>query len=323
LPALEPAATVCVVDDPRAVELSGLIATDDGYVSVIDSQFDLDTVTIVYLDLLCQVTRTVGYPTQARDPEDIAIAPDGEVWVADIGDNITAQAHRQTIALWQVPPGGGDPVIHRLTYPDGPHDAEALLFDGGGVPLIVTKEVSGAAGLYQPTAPLQPHTTAGVPMKRVGEFQPKVSGSANPLGAVGETAVTGAATSPDRARVALRTYTAAYEWDVSGGDVVKAITTGAPRITELPGEVQGEAIAYTVDGNEFLTLSDASGPTELRRYPRSTVVAAAATSATATALPAMANEGTDWKLWYGIAALGLGLIGLVVGLVAVLRSRRR
>ena len=74
------------------------------------------------------------------------------------------------------------------------------------------------------------------------------TGAANPLGIIGEVVVTGAATSPDRNRVALRTYTAAYEWDVPDGDVVKAITTTTPRLTPLPDEPQGEAIAYTVDG---------------------------------------------------------------------------
>ena len=224
---------VCTVDDPRAVELSGLVATADGYVAI-DSQFDSDQVRILYLDGACQVTRTAGYPTAARDPEDLAVAPDGTLWVADIGDNVDAQTRRQTIALWRVPAGGGAPVIHRLTYPDGPHDAEALLFAGDGMPVIVTKELSGPAGLYQPTAPLLPGTAAGVPLKRVGEFRPTATGENNLLGGLGEPMVTGAATSPDRRRVALRTYTAAYEWDVPDGDVVKAITTSTPRLPPCP-----------------------------------------------------------------------------------------
>ena len=65
------------------------------------------------------------------------------MWVADIGDNITSETHRTTIALWRIPPDGGAPVINRLTYPDGPHDAEALLFSGDGRPVVVTKEVAG------------------------------------------------------------------------------------------------------------------------------------------------------------------------------------
>jgi streptogramin lyase len=318
------AVTVCTVDDPGAVELSGLVATQDGYVSVIDSQFDSDTIRIVYLDSACAVRRTQGYPTAARDPEDIAVAPDGTLWVSDTGDNITAQSRRSTVALWRLPAGGGDPVIHRLSYPDGPHDAEALLFDQDGQPIIVTKEISGLAGLYRPTGPLQPQSTTGVQLEKVGTFRATVTGASNPLGSLGEMVVTGAATSPDRRRVALRTYAAAYEWDVPDGDMVKAITTGTPRYTPLPDEPQGEAIAYTVDGQSFLTLSDESGPTELRRYQPSTVGAPAPSgSETATAVPfvAAAEAGPDWRLWAGVAALAIGLLTLVVFAVVAIRGR--
>ena len=40
-----------------------------------------------------------------------------------------------------VVPQRGEPVLHRLTYPDGPHNAEALLVDARGVPTVVTKSV--------------------------------------------------------------------------------------------------------------------------------------------------------------------------------------
>jgi hypothetical protein len=312
------------VDDPRAIELSGLVATADGYVSEIDSQFDPKQIRIVYLDQSCRVTRTVGYPTSARDPEDLAIAPDGTLWVADTGDNLTAATHRQTIALWKVPSAGGPPVIHRLTYPDGPHDAEALLFAGDGTPIIVTKELGGTAHLYEPTGPLQPGTPTGVPMRLVGDFRPVTTGASNALGTAGELLVTGAATTPDRRRVALRTYTAAYEWDVPDGDVVKAITTGTPRVTPLPDEPQGEAIAYTMDGQYFLTLSDESGPTTMRRYVRSTTPAQpAATSGSPAAVAAAPTLSTP-MLWYGFALAGLGGGALLVALgwFGLRRARR-
>jgi hypothetical protein len=323
----EPGTTVCTVDDPRAIELSGLVATADGYVSQIDSHFESDQVRIVYLDRSCRVTRTVGYPTSPRDPEDLAVAPDGTLWVADIGDNMGAQTRRESVALWRVPAGGGPPVINRLTYPDGPHDAEALLFTGDGSPVIVTKELGGTAYLYQPTGPLQPGTAAGVPMRRVGEFRPTATGAANPLGAIGETLVTGAATSPDRRRVALRTYTAAYEWDVPDGDVVKAITTGTPRLTPLPDEPQGEAIAYTVDGREFLTLSDESGPTTLRRYhPSSELVPATSGSAAPVDATLPRAESTNTPMmWFGLAlaAGGAGLLIAALGYFGIRRRRTR
>jgi hypothetical protein len=160
----------------------------------------------------------------------------------------------------------------------------------------------------------------------VGSFRPSVTGASNPLGSLGEMVVTGAATSPDRRRVALRTYAAAYEWDVPDGDVVKAITTGTPRATPLPDEPQGEAIAYTVDGQGFLTLSDVSGPTELRRYEPSTVAGAASPSAPPTTTTVVAEEaastGPDWWLWLGVAALTIGALMLLGFAGVAIRGRR-
>ena len=309
---------MCTVDDPRAIDLSGLVATADGYVSIVDSQFDTDQVVIVYLDQACQVTHTLRYPTPPRDPEDLAVAPDGAIWVADIGDNANAPERRQTIALWRIPPEGGAPVIHRLTYPDGPHDAEALLFAADGSPVIITKELGNTAYVYQATRPLEPGTAEGVPLRLVGEFHPVVTGGPTDLFQLLESMVTGAATSPDRSRVALRTYTAVYEWDVPDWDVVKAITTTTPRMMLLANEPQGEAVAYTVDGQNLLTISDVAGPTQLLRYPRPTAPASdfgePTALATVTADPTLTMA--EW-LGYGLAVAGLAvLVGAAVWWVA-------
>jgi len=311
--------TVCTVDDDRAVELSGLVATDEGYVSIVDSRPNSADVLIVYLDRSCRVVRTQGYPTSPRDPEDLAVAPDGALWVADIGDNITAPSRRQTIALWRIPPGGGTPLIHRLTYPDGPHDAEALLFAADGSPVVVTKELGTVSYVYQATRPLEPNTQTGVPMRLVGEFRPTATLPSGDLGRVGELLVTGAATAPDRTRVALRTYTAAYEWDVPDGDVAKAITQGTPRITALPDEPQGEAIAYTVDGQAFLTISDATGPTPIRRYAR-TEPQPSATADEPTSFGRVVAGSPPPPRWVGTVA-GFAVVLTVLWLVAHRRRR--
>jgi hypothetical protein len=310
---------VCVIDDPRARELSGLVAVRSGYVAVTDSQPDPAQVRIVYLDARCRVTRTAGFPTPARDPEDLAVAPDGAVWVADIGDNATAPTRRPTIALWRVPPRGV-PVIHRLTYPDGPHDAEALLFGADGLPIVVTKEPDGQARLYRPTGPLQPGTADGVAMARVGGFRASATGENNFLGGLGELLITGAAVSPDRRRVTLRTYTAAYEWDAPDGDILKAITTGTPRVTALPDEPQGEAIAYTSDGTAFLTVSDQPIATALRSHVPSTVTLA---TPPPTSAPVVVNpirpEPSGIPLWLTI---GIGLAGLGLAAAGYLGLRQ-
>src|SRR5204863_4033389 len=114
---------------------------------------------VFFLDSRCRLIRSVSYPASnpARDPEDLAVDSTGTLWVADTGDNFDKPENqrRDTIALWKVPGGGGAPVLYRMAYPDGKHDAEALLFSAGDVPTVITKDPSGTAGLYQPTGKLE------------------------------------------------------------------------------------------------------------------------------------------------------------------------
>src|SRR4029453_5151133 len=122
------------------------------------------------LDSKCRIVRTISYPASnpARDPEDICVDSAGGMWGADIGDNPNAKERRKTVALWKLPAGAnGLPVIHRLAYPDGTPDAGAPLFGPNHLPIVVTKEGSGTARLYQATAPLEANNTTGVPLKEV------------------------------------------------------------------------------------------------------------------------------------------------------------
>ena len=330
-PTAPPGEAVCTFSDSRLIELSGILALPDGgYVVHTDSNENQSLIRVFVLDSKCRIVRTIQYPASnpARDPEDIAVDSTGAMWVADIGDNPNAKERRRTVALWKLPAGAnGLPVIHRLAYPDGQHDAEALLFGPNDLPIIVTKEGSGTARLYQATGPLEANNTTGVPLKEVGTFKPTRTGTPNLLGGPGNVVVTGAATSPDRKRVALRTYSDAYEWDVPDGDVVKAITTKQPRVTPLPREPLGEGIAYTADGKSFVTVSDQTAPTQMLKYqPAVGASAAPPVKKKAPAPPA--------RPWYKKLTLpeiinivaGFGLLGLilvVVGVVGIQMSRKR
>jgi hypothetical protein len=319
----DPPTELCVVDDRRAVELSGLIATATGYLAVNDSQPRARDLAVLELDASCAVVGTRAYPTPARDPEDLAVGPDGTLWVADTGDNFDSPNRRRTVALWRVP-ADGPLVIHRLAYPDGPHDAEALLVPDDGVPLIITKEPTGVAALYRPAAPLQARTADGVPLRKVGEFTPHATGENNFLGTLGEVMVTGAAISPDRRRVVLRTYTAAYEWDVPDGDVVKAVTGATPRVTALPDEPQGEAIAYTADGTGFVTVSDQPGPAALLRHSPSVAQLNTAPPAAAPDPTADGGGGGDGiPVWITLVAALAGLVLVAAGVLGLRQGRRQ
>src|SRR5947209_15393177 len=83
-PSAEPASgsatagtTVCKITDTRVTEVSGIVATADGFAVINDSNLTQSREKIFMLDSACKVTAAVGYPTSARDPEDIAQGKDG------------------------------------------------------------------------------------------------------------------------------------------------------------------------------------------------------------------------------------------------------
>lgn len=347
-PEAVPGEEVCTITDPRLAELSGIVAVDDGYIVVNDSQEFLDRKPIFLLDQSCNVVDQIPFPTNPLDPEDLALDRENDVlWVGDTGDNAAGGlaeggSTRPTVALWRVDLAGDrTPVIHRFVYPDGqPRDAEALVLDGDGNPVIITKHV-GAAELYRPTdfIPNNP-PEQGVPLEKLGEFTPPETGSEHPFlpPAAASRVVTGGANAPDGSTVVLRTYTDALEFDVTDGDVVAAITEGEPRVTPLPGEPMGEAISYTVGGERFVTVSDAP-PVEVDLgeafVPR--ILAYTPTEPpppSPTAEPGPVDDGASGggsffslnpdTIMLVIGAVGvLGLVMVVIGVVGIVRARRR
>ncbi|MGC4790975.1 hypothetical protein ACLQ22_24475 [Micromonospora sp. DT178] len=321
-PAAAPGTPVCEVRGGRLSEISGMVATDDGFVMVNDGADDEARRRIFFLDDRCSVVRTVSYPSRPRDTEDLAVGADGTVWVADIGDN---DRSRQTIAVWKLPPGADRPVLYRMAYPDGPHDAEALLVTGDDRPVVVSKY---SANVYAPSGALRAGATT--PLVKVGQVRLPASTTSNPFGALGRTAVTGAATAPDGRRIVLRTYADAYEFDVTDGDVVTALTGGTPRIIALPDEPQGESVTYSRDGRSLLTVSETADQPPgtmpaVRRYPLPAAAGSPAPSSTPGPTARAAGDGTGRSSAVGtylVAAGALGLALIAVGLLALTRARR-
>jgi hypothetical protein len=319
--------TVCQIaaDETGAVDLTGLVATTSGYVAIDGANQDWP-LYIIHLDSGCHRTLLQQYPTAAIDPQDLAIDASGTLWIADSGD--PPPASRSHIALWKVPPSG--PIsIYRFTYPDGPHQAEAMVLDHDGRPIFITQPTSGSgpANLYEP-APGPLRAGAIVAMTNVGSFTPQATGTANKLSVLGNMLVTGGANSPDGTKVVLRTYSDAYEWNITAGNVVAAITKGTPTITPLPNEAQGKSIAYTPDGKDFLTVSEVSAPTPILRYvpggpPKPSVAATPGGPGKPSALRAWFNSLTlnDLRLiLITFALISASLIG--AGVLGMVRSKR-
>ncbi len=205
---------------------------------------------------------------QARDWEDISIGPGPQadtsyLYIGDIGDNNDV---RPDIVIYRVPepaltaatrkltklkPGTTEPAeAIRLRYPDGPHDAEALLVHPvTGHIYIVTKLLIADPGVYEAAPPF----TAGKPMTltRIGTIHvPSLFGGV----------VTGGSVSPDGRRVALCDYFQGYELVLPArsndfNDIWKQRMVGF----DLGKRKQGESIAYRNDGKALLATSEGKG----------------------------------------------------------------
>jgi hypothetical protein len=302
----------CAVDDPRLTELSGLVvdggalwAMSDGGSRVELHRLDPST---------CAVVDSRTAAVNPYDAEDLALAPDGALWVADIGDN---ERRRDTVAVI-VLPVRGESRLHRLTYPDGPHDAEALLVDAAGRPVVITKEARSPAGVYRTVQP--PEGLGPTPLVRVGELTlPPSATEGGPLGGLGSRMVTGAAVTADGSVVAVRSYTDAWLYPVRGGDLVAALEA-TPVQVPLPDEPQGEAVAFESDGT-LVSGSETRGVRgEIRAVPEAAGLVADRLPAAAPSTAAPTDEpAPDW-LPAGIgAAVVVGALLLVIAAMAVRR----
>jgi hypothetical protein len=291
----------CQVTDPRLPEISGLVAVDDQFLAMNDGGAQ---VSVFLLNATCQVTDVHTADLDPYDPEDMALAADGTVWLADTGDN---EAKRSTVALIALRPDGST-SLYRLTYPDGPHDAEALLLAPDGTPYLVTKEILGASGVYRPAAALVDGGTVG--LAKVAAVNLTFTGTAGgPVGQEGQLLVTGGAVARDGSAIALRTYTDAYVWPLSGSDVPRALAVAPTRIP-LPDSPQGEAISFAADSHSLVVASEKL-PSDMTVVPLAPETVAALTP-TKGAVPSLTDLTRS-----GLSPITNGLIAAAAATVIV------
>jgi hypothetical protein len=137
-----------------------------------------------------------------------------------------------------------------------------------------------------------------------------------PAGPVGQLLVTGGAVSRDGRLVALRTYTDAYVWPLTGSDVAGALA-GSPRRVALPPEPQGEAISFTED-DASLVVAGETVPSDIDLVPVPTAAAASAAGAASTAAGGSAGIPT-----LNAALIAAGVATVAVWLTGLVRRRRR
>ena len=214
-----------------------------------------------------QAVATMTMPgVRVRDWEDLSIGPDAEgrasgaLYVGDIGDNGGGRDDVSVFRLSEpdlssiVP---GEPVdltatdVERfdLVYDDGPGDAETLMVDPrDGSILVVKKTMDETAPLYQATLRADGAMTTLV--RRTDVAIPGLLGLTR--------LVTGGSISSTVDRVVLRTYVAAWWWPVAPGQSIADAMTTIPSRLSLPAMRQGEAIAFSADGQTLYVTSEGS-----------------------------------------------------------------
>ncbi|UED88530.1 hypothetical protein K4G22_17395 [Streptomyces profundus] len=306
------APAVFTIEDPRITESSGLAASSL-HPGVYWTHNDSDDAARIYaVDGTTGETRaTIDLDgVTARDVEAISLGPEGDLYIADIGDNFGGEWPE--VWIYRIPEPGTladarlTPTVHTVQYADGPRDAEALMVhpETGRV-YIASKRDDGSGALYAGPAELS--------SAEVNVFEPIADI---------ELEVTDGAFSPDGTRLLLRGYFAArmYVWTDEG------LPERQERRVRVPFQRQGESVTFTLDGR-YLMFGSEGGlsqvePVELEAelLPESAQEAAGDGDGARDQGDGAGSEG-DGEGSDGLSANAITAL-LVVGAIALLASRR-
>ncbi|MFI9762630.1 WD40 repeat domain-containing protein [Streptomyces sp. NPDC051963] len=290
------------ISDPRITESSGLAASrqhpgiywthndqDDGaYLYAVDSGTGKTVATITMTG--------VGTP---RDVEAIAIGPDNQIWVGDIGDNDGVTWPYVWIYQLPEPKNLTDQSVkatqYVVKYSNGSRDAESMVVHPKtGRVYIIDKQEDGGH-LYEGPAKLSSSGT--------NVFKPTVAV---------DLWATDAAFSPDGEQLAVRGYFGGISYEWNGGKIKRQ-----GRISVPLG--QGESVTYSVDGKKLMLGSEGAGSeVEAKDVPYGS--SGSSDSPSGSGSSAAGGDGDNDNLKVGALAVAVGL-AVVLGFKRLLRRR--
>lgn len=176
-----------------------------------------------------------------RDWEDLALIKD-TIYLAETGDNHQLY-NEYAIHLFAEPKQEMDTVKNiktvKFRYPDGSHDAEALLVDPSTKDIFIITKRDVPSRIYKISAPYT-NTVSTATFVDTLPFSSVVS----------------AAISYDEKEIIIKTYSQLYHYTKNSTESIpQAIEKGS---TTVPYEIepQGEAVTFKLDHSGYLTLSE-------------------------------------------------------------------
>lgn len=297
---------ICELTDPRLTEISGMAPSQlhSGVMWVHNDSGDKARLYAVQLSNCAVVGELALRDVSARDFEGLAAGVDAQgrpvLWVGDIGDNRDSWSDVSIYRIREPKKLGKTSAQvqrYRFTYEDRPHNAETILADPDSQQLwIVTKQMASGSIYALPKK-----------LRKSGINTAKKIGSATGL-------ITDGAIKADGTTFVLRDYfDAQFFRGLPEGVVDEKI--------DLPGQPQGEAIAWLPGENAVVIASE--GDNRLIRVNLPEVVAMSSAED-----PAQGNapgEGNDSTLvapdqginYVSLFAVITGIIALVTGLILI------
>jgi hypothetical protein len=232
------------------------------------------------------------------DPEALSRGVDGggrpALFLGDIGDNSTKRPNVSVFRLIEPRTLGRHTVAakwYRFRYPDGAHDAEALMVSPRDGRIWIATKSFGPGGLYRAPQSLVEESAGTNLLKKVATVPPLVTDGAFLPGG----------------RFVLRTYTSVFLYD-RPGKLRDQLT--------IPVQKQGESVAY--DGDRLLIGSEGVRSKILAvPLPDELTGRTSPTPEKSTGSAAPARDPSPWT-GDAVQALVLVLAGAVVASVLVI-----
>lgn len=245
--------SVGILDSPEILEASGLVASRSNPHALWthNDSGDKNRIFLISENGKLLATFTID-SAKHRDWEDIAIGEENGInylYIGDIGDNF-ARNEVNTIYRFpepQISPKDSpiDSTITevktiRFRYPDGKRDAECLMFDPATKDLVIISKREDNVGIY--LAPYPQSFTEIITLQKVGEL---------PF-----SQITAGDISPDGKEILIKNYLKVYYWKKEGQESITELLSKPYLNLPYQREVQGEAIAWKIDGSGYFTLSE-------------------------------------------------------------------
>ena len=180
------------------------------------------------------------------------------IFIADIGDN-RARSRQYFIYRFEEPTASTDTVyaIEKISfrYPDGSHDAEAMLIDNITKDIYLITKRDTLSKIYKLP---YPQSTSSV-------------NTATYVGSLGFNGVVSASCSADGLEIIVKTYFSISYWKRNRAEAISDVLKKKPLLLSYMLEPQGEAACFKNDKSGFYTLSEKpffSGSVDLNFYKR-------------------------------------------------------